>query len=74
MARSLPKKMADSSQRNRFIATARALGADEDEAAFKEKLAAIARQKSAALPNSNKVVAQKRQKASKNRASERRDH
>ena len=35
----------DSDQRTRFIATARALGADEDEAAFKAKLAVIARQK-----------------------------
>ena len=33
------------SQRARFTETARALGADEDEAAFKEKLAVIARQK-----------------------------
>lgn len=33
------------SQRVRFIEAARALGADEDEAAFKEKLAVIARQK-----------------------------
>jgi hypothetical protein len=33
------------SQRDRFIETARALGADEDEAAFKAKLAVIARQK-----------------------------
>ncbi len=32
-------------QRDRFIETARALGADEDEAAFKEKLAVIARQR-----------------------------
>ena len=36
---------AKSSQRERFIDTARALGADEDEAAFKVKLAVIARQK-----------------------------
>jgi hypothetical protein len=36
-----PKK----SQRERFIETARAIGADEDEAAFKAKLAVIARQK-----------------------------
>jgi hypothetical protein len=36
-----PKK----SQRERFIEAARAIGADEDEAAFKAKLAAIARQK-----------------------------
>ena len=33
------------SQRDRFIKTARALGANEDEAAFKEKLAVISRQK-----------------------------
>ena len=35
---------SDDDQRQRFIETARALGADEDEAAFKEKLAVIARQ------------------------------
>jgi hypothetical protein len=33
------------SQRDKFIETARALGCDEDEAAFDEKLKAIARQK-----------------------------
>ncbi|HVB15634.1 MAG TPA: hypothetical protein VNF04_03805 [Stellaceae bacterium] len=33
------------SQIDRFIETARALGADENEAAFKAKLAVIARQK-----------------------------
>ncbi len=33
------------SQRDRFIETARAIGADEDEAAFKAKLAVIARHK-----------------------------
>ena len=32
-------------QKARFIATARALGADEDEAAFKVKLGVIARQR-----------------------------
>ncbi len=32
-------------QRDRFIQAARQLGADEDEAAFKAKLAQIARQK-----------------------------
>ena len=32
-------------QATRFIETARALGCDEDEAAFKAKLAVIARQK-----------------------------
>jgi hypothetical protein len=42
------KKAGDNSQDNqlaRFAATARALGCDEDEAAFDEKLKAIARQK-----------------------------
>lgn len=34
-----------SDQRTRFIEAARELGADEDEATFKAKLAAIARQK-----------------------------
>ena len=33
------------SQSQRFAETARAIGADEDEAAFKAKLAVIARQK-----------------------------
>ena len=42
----------DEAQRKRFIETARALGADEDEAAFKAKLAVIARQK--AKPDSEK--------------------
>jgi len=32
-------------QSNRFLETARALGCDEDEAAFKKKLVRIARQK-----------------------------
>jgi hypothetical protein len=36
---------ASKSQRDRFIETARAIGCDEDEAAFKAKLAVIARQK-----------------------------
>jgi hypothetical protein len=35
----------DSNQHDRFVATARALECDEDEAAFKAKLAVIARQK-----------------------------
>ena len=40
-------KVADDSrpQRDRFIEAARELGCDEDEAAFKAKLAVIARQK-----------------------------
>lgn len=45
MDRSLPKSTKDRDQRARFTETARALGADEDEAAFKAKLAVIARQK-----------------------------
>ena len=41
-----PPSMKNSdAQLDRFIETARKLGADEDEAAFKEKLAMIARQK-----------------------------
>ena len=39
-----------SPQRDRFIETARALGADEDEAAFKAKLAVIARHKPGPTP------------------------
>jgi hypothetical protein len=42
----MPKKIstnpADVAQRERFIETARALGCDEDEAAFEEKLKRIA--------------------------------
>lgn len=38
-------KSDDKLQHARFVETARALGCDEDEAAFKEKLAVIARQK-----------------------------
>ena len=36
---------AQLTQRDRFVETARALGCDEDEAAFKAKLAVIARQR-----------------------------
>ncbi len=39
------KAKNEGQQRDRFIETARALGSDEDEAAFKAKLAVIARQK-----------------------------
>jgi len=39
------KKPGSEAQRCRFIETARALGADEDEATFKAKLGVIARQK-----------------------------
>ena len=41
----MPTSNDAKSQRDRFIETARQLGADEDEAAFKAKLAVIARQK-----------------------------
>ena len=41
----MPKKPDPNAQRQHFIETARAIGANEDEAAFKEKLARIARQK-----------------------------
>ena len=41
----MSRKPPDKSQRDRFIETARALGADEDEAAFKARLAVIARHK-----------------------------
>ena len=37
--------LASSKQKDRFVEAARQLGADEDEAAFKAKLAQIARQK-----------------------------
>jgi hypothetical protein len=43
--RSLKQAERPQTQRERFIETAHAIGADEDEAAFKAKLAVIARQK-----------------------------
>ncbi len=39
------KEAENKNQRDRFIAAAKELGADEDEATFKAKLAVIARQK-----------------------------
>ena len=45
IAKSLVSSNSPQTQRDRFIETARALGADEDEAGFKAKLAVIARQK-----------------------------
>ena len=39
------KASADATQSQRFVEAARALSADEDEAAFKAKLRVIARQK-----------------------------
>ena len=44
-------------QRDRFTEAARQLGADEDEAAFKAKLAQIARQKPVDLPAPDAVKA-----------------
>lgn len=41
----------DLSQHDRFIEAARELGADEDEATFKAKLAVIARQKPKETPD-----------------------
>ena len=45
------KEAAEASRRDRFTEAARALGADEDEGRFREKLARIARQKPAATPD-----------------------
>lgn len=45
MSKNAGPSKRDPNQARSFIETARALGADEDEAAFKEKLAVIARQK-----------------------------
>ena len=47
-------------QSQQFINTARALGADEDEVAFKAKLAAIARQKPAPDAKPTKGAGQKK--------------
>ena len=41
----MPPKSNDKDQHGRFIETARALGCDEDEAAFDAKLKVIAQQK-----------------------------
>ena len=59
MDRKLQDAVTDSPSRlDRFKETARALGCDEDEAAFKAKLAMIARQKprdEPGLPQSNNI-------------------
>ena len=47
------------SQADRFAEAARALGADEGEAAFKAKLAVIAKQKPAIPPESKKTAPRK---------------
>ena len=51
-----------SDQHARFIETARSLGCDEDEAAFDEKLKAIARQKAKAKPDKKQRTKSKIQK------------
>jgi hypothetical protein len=50
----MPNNEPKPSQRDRFIETARHLGADEDEGAFKAKLATIAKQKLKDEPNLDK--------------------
>jgi hypothetical protein len=51
----MPKKISDASEQHaRFLETARALGCDEDEAAFTEKLKVIASHKPAPKPAVNK--------------------
>lgn len=51
-----PAQNATSQQIDRFKETARALGCDEDEAAFEEKLKVIARQKQKADSNSSEPI------------------
>lgn len=46
----MPKKPDTETQFDRFIETARRLGADENEAAFQAKLATIAKQKPKDVP------------------------
>lgn len=47
-------RSGDASQSQRFIETARGLGCDEDEAAFRQRLRVIARQKPKDEPKSAK--------------------
>lgn len=54
MDRKTKTRVSASEQRDRFIETGRQLGADEDEAAFKAKLATIAKQKPKDEPSSKK--------------------
>ena len=49
-----PRPADSNPQSERFIETVRAFGCDEDEAAFKAKLAVIARQKSNDEPKKRK--------------------
>lgn len=63
----MTRKDADTrSQRERFTETARALGADEDEAAFKEKLRVIARQKPKDGPKNPRPIKDSSGKPGKN--------
>lgn len=55
------------SQSQRFIETARALGCDEDEAAFRDKLRVIARQKPKTEPKHEPKHEPKRTKAVPNK-------
>jgi hypothetical protein len=59
MARKPEAEQGDASQSRRFIETARALGCDEDEAAFREKLRVIARQKPKDEPKPAKAAPKK---------------
>ena len=67
MPRSKPvSQVLPQEQIRRFAEAARAIGADEDEDAFRAKLALIARQKP--LPQPEQPVAAKRQKPRQRRA------
>lgn len=61
------KKPNGIEQHARFIETARALGCDEDEAAFDEKLRTLARPK---LPSAKDQVAKAGNKGNKRRATD----
>lgn len=54
------RKQDQSDQSRRFIETARALGCDEDEAAFDEKLKQIATAKPKSRPGSKSTTSGKR--------------
>ena len=56
------KKLNNEEQARRFAETARALGCDEDEGAFRDKLRVIARQK---MKNAPDISRPARRKASK---------
>jgi hypothetical protein len=54
------KKLSGEEQARRFAETARAIGCDEDEAAFDEKLKAVAGQQPKSRPEKRNVAAQPR--------------